>query len=100
HVVEIFRRELAHDGEAIGIFPRDLDRQRVRGWIPARRRMIQSGIDSRFGHLRQQLLGREARDLAMPATGRNDGLRPEVNLGIDDLHAVLSRTCSPSRSTW
>ncbi len=100
-VAAILGRELAHDGEAVGIFLGDLDRQGVRRWIPARRRMIQAGIDTCFGHLRQQLLGREARNLAMAAARRNDGLRPEMNLRVDDLHleAPVLRTCSSSRST-
>jgi hypothetical protein len=51
--------------------------------------MDEAGIDAGFGHLGEQLLGGEARDLAMAAGGRIDGLRPEMDLGVDDLHVNL-----------
>ena len=50
---------------------------------------IRRGVDAGLGHFGEQLLGAEALDLAMAAARRNDGLRPEMNLGVDDLHANL-----------
>jgi hypothetical protein len=48
--------------------------------------MDQRGIDAGLVHLLQCLFGREALDLAMQARGRRHGLRPDMDLRVDDLH--------------
>jgi hypothetical protein len=51
--------------------------------------MDQRAVDAGLRHFGEQLLGCELLDLAMVADRRNDGLRPEVDLGVDDLHENL-----------
>ena len=67
----------------------DQDRDGVGVGIPAHGRMDRGGIDAGLGHLRQQLLGGVRRDLAMAAARRDGGLRPDVDLRVDDLHVNL-----------
>ena len=66
--------ELAHHGEALGIFPGRFQRHLLRGRVPRERRMDQRGIDAGLVHLGQRLLGGEFLDLAMGAAGRRHGL--------------------------
>src|SRR5215467_13057307 len=51
--------------------------------------MDQRGIDAGLVHLLQHLLGGDLRDLAVLAGRRRDGLAPDMDLGVDDLHGRL-----------
>ncbi len=88
-VVGVFEREIAHDGEAVRIFPGRLDGELIGIGIPAARRVDQRGIDASLIHLPQDFLGRELCDLAMQAGSGCHGLRPDVNLRVDDLHGII-----------
>jgi hypothetical protein len=51
--------------------------------------MDQGGVDAGLVHLFQRLLRRECGHLAVQAGRRGHGLRPDVDLRVDDLHALL-----------
>ena len=85
--VGIGQRELAHHGEAVGILLGGIEGELVGGRVPAIGRMDQRGGDAGLIHLLQCLFGRETLDLAMEARGRCHGLRPDMNLRVDDFHS-------------
>src|SRR5262245_8053905 len=51
--------------------------------------MDQRGIDAGHVHLLEAVLSRETLDLAVQARWRDNGVGPDVHLGVDDLHGEL-----------
>jgi hypothetical protein len=81
----LVEREAAEDGEAVGIAARRIERDLARLLVPARR-MNDHAVDAGRVHFLEQLLGGEARHLAMGAVGL--AAAPEMDLGIDYFHGA------------
>ena len=83
----LVEREVAEDGETVGVPARRLDRQCVGIRVPPGR-MDHGRVDAALVHLLQHVVGREVRDLTVVRVGGLVVL-PDVDLRIDDEHGVL-----------